>query len=323
MLRRSALTAAIAAVIVGLFATSPAVNAKNIYKYQDENGIWHFTDQPPDEPEVEFETVYMEREPEDRVRLRQEGPRHSPVYFVFNDYWGPVEVELKLSDELNVLSEPALPARFVVPGQTEELLVGLAPQDPQQSFRFRLQLSAVPGPPREERARNIVLRTPFAKDKAYPVSQGFNGEKTHLGEDSEYAIDIAMPEGSPVHAVRDGVVMDVEEDFNAGGTDLEKYADKANHVRVLHEDGTMALYAHLQLASVIVRPGARVRAGQLLARSGNTGFSSGPHLHFAIQQNVGMKLVSLPFEFQLPDGSSAAPREGGFIGAVPGTDERQ
>ncbi len=71
-----------------------------------------------------------------------------------------------------------------------------------------------------------------------------------------------MPENSMVHAVRGGIVMDVEEDFNKGGTDLEKYADKANHVRVLHEDGTMALYAHLGLAGVIVRPGARVRAGQ-------------------------------------------------------------
>jgi murein DD-endopeptidase MepM/ murein hydrolase activator NlpD len=320
MLSKPALIRLLAAVMAGLVVTIPPVCAKNIYKYQDENGIWHFTDRAPDEPDVEFETVYMEREPEDRVRLRQEGAKHSPMYFVFNDYWGPVEVELSLSEAVNVLSEPALPARFVVPGQTEELLVGLAPQDPQQSFRFRLQLSAVPGPPGNELAQEIVLRTPFAQGKAYRVSQGFNGEKTHLGEDSKYAIDIAMPEGSPVHAVRDGVVMDVEEDFNAGGTDLEKYADKANHVRVLHEDGTMALYAHLQLASVIVRPGARVRAGQLLARSGNTGFSSGPHLHFAIQQNVGMKLVSLPFEFRQANGSSAPPREGRFIGAVPGTD---
>ena len=53
-----------------------AAAAKNIYKYQDENGIWHFTDQTPAE-EVEFETVYMEREPEPRIRLRQEGSKES------------------------------------------------------------------------------------------------------------------------------------------------------------------------------------------------------------------------------------------------------
>ena len=93
-----------------------------------------------------------------------------------------------------------------------------------------------------------ALINTFPAGSSFPVSQGFDGGKTHLDEESRYAIDIVMPEGSPVHAVRDGVVMDVEEDFNAGGTDFEKYADKANHVRILHDDGTMALYAHLALA---------------------------------------------------------------------------
>jgi murein DD-endopeptidase MepM/ murein hydrolase activator NlpD len=80
-------------------------------------------------------------------------------------------------------------------------------------------------------------------------------------------------------------------------------------VRIVHPDGTMALYAHIDLASVIVRPGARVRAGQKIARSGNTGFSSGPHLHFAIQQNTGLNLISLPFRFKTPDGGTAEPEK--------------
>ena len=300
---------------VALCAAAPA-GAKNIYKYQDENGIWHFTDRAP-EQDIEFETVYMEREREARIRLRQEGSKQNPVYYVFNDYWGPVEVELRLSDAFNVLSEPDLPERFVVPGQKEQLLVGLGALDPGRGFQYRLNVSAVPGPPTPVPVDGIVLRPPFTFDRAYPVSQGFDGGKTHLDDESRYAIDIVMPEGSPVHAVRDGVVMDVEEDFNSGGVDAEKYADKANHVRVLHDDGTMALYAHLALASVVVRPGARVRAGQLLARSGNTGLSSGPHLHFAIQQNVGMKLISLPFTFRLADGRDVTPEEGRYIGAPP------
>jgi murein DD-endopeptidase MepM/ murein hydrolase activator NlpD len=303
-------------VVAALCAAAP-VGAKNIYKYQDENGIWHFTDRAPDDTEIEFETVYMERDREARVRMRQEGTKQNPLYYLFNDYWGPVQVELKLSDAINVLSEPELPARFIIPGQEEQLLVGLGALDPQRGFRYRLNVDTVPGPPIAMPVDGLVVRPPFETDRAYPVSQGFDGGKTHLDEESRYAIDIVMPEGSPVHAVRDGVVMDVEEDFNVGGLDAEKYADKANHVRVLHEDGTMALYAHLALASVIVRPGARVRAGQLLARSGNTGLSSGPHLHFVIQQNTGMKLISLPFEFRLADGSTAMPEEGRYIGALP------
>jgi murein DD-endopeptidase MepM/ murein hydrolase activator NlpD len=306
---------AFATLLLALGAAGPAP-AKNIYKYQDENGIWHFTDRAPEE-DVEFETVYMEREREARVRLRQEGTRQNPLYYLFNDYWGPVQVELKFSEAENVLSEPPLPARFVIPGQQEQLLAGVGALDTTRGFRYRLNLAAVPGPPKPDPVEGLVLRTPFPPDQAYPVSQGFDGGKTHLDDESRYAIDIVMPEGAPVHAVRDGVVMDVEEDFNAGGTDAAKYADKANHVRVLHDDGTMALYAHLALAGVIVRPGARVRAGQLLARSGNTGLSSGPHLHFAIQQNVGMKLISVPFEFRLADGRTVSPEEGRYVGAVP------
>jgi len=287
----------------------PALSgAKNIYKYQDENGIWHFTDRAP-EDDTEFETVYMEREPEPRVRIRQEGSKQSPVYHVFNDFWGPVEVSLELKDAMNVISEPPLPARFVIPGQKEQVLVGIGALNPQQGFQYRLGMSTVPGRPIPEPITELVILPPIATDEAYPISQGFNGAKTHTTPDSEYAIDVAMPVGTAIHAVRAGIVMDVEEDFNKGGTDRTKFVDKANHVRILHKDGTMALYAHLDLASVIVRPGARVRAGQKIARSGNTGFSSGPHLHFAIQQNTGMKLISVPFRFKTPQGAAVTPEE--------------
>ena len=78
-------------LILGVALLSASVPAKNIYKFQDENGIWHFTDQAPDE-EIEFSTVYMEREPEPRIHLRQEGTKESPIYILFNDFWGPVEV---------------------------------------------------------------------------------------------------------------------------------------------------------------------------------------------------------------------------------------
>lgn len=301
---------------VAALALPVAAAAANIYKYQDENGIWHFTDRAPNDESVEFETVYMEREPEPRIRMRQEGTKHSPVYIVFNDYWGPVELELSLSDAVNVLSEPELPARFVVPGQKEQTLVGLGALDPYLGFQYRLNLKSVPGPPTPGLREDEVYHPPFAAGEAYPVSQGFNGSKTHATPDSRYAIDIVMPVDTLILAARDGTVMDVEEDFNRGGTNKEKYADKANHIRILHADGTMSLYAHLGLASVMVRPGARIRRGQPIARSGNTGYSSGPHLHFAIQQNIGMELISVPFLFRLPDGSAERPQEGQYVRGV-------
>jgi len=285
-----------------------SAQGRNIYKYQDENGIWHFTDQPPEE-DREFETVFMEREPEPRIHMRTEGPESNPVYVLFNDYWGPVEIELRLSDAINVISEPPLPARFVIPGQTERALVGLGALDSRQGFSYRLHMTSVPGPPTPHPIEGMVVDPPFPAGESYVISQGFNGTKTHDHPDSTYAIDITMPIGTTILAARAGVIMDVEEDFNRAGTDMHSFADKANHVIILHDDGTMALYAHLDLASVSVRAGARVRAGQPIARSGNTGFSSGPHLHFVIQQNVGLEIRSIPFQFYQPDGSADTPAE--------------
>ena len=300
-------------LVVALLSTS--VPAKNIYKFQDENGIWHFTDRAPDE-EIEFSTVYMEREPEPRIHLRQEGDKESPVYILFNDFWGPVEVELTLKDSVNVLAEPSLPARFVIPAQTERTLVGIGALDQRQGFSYRLGMSSVPGRPINTLVEGLVILPPFSASEAYSVSQGFEGKSTHHTPDSQYAIDLAMPVGTAVHAVRDGTVMDIEEDFNRGGNNYDKYAHKANHIRILHADGTMAVYAHLDLASVSVRPGARIRAGQKIARSGNTGFSSGPHLHFAIQQNSGMQIISLPFRFRTPEGTAITPEAQQFVQGV-------
>ena len=68
-------------------------------------------------------------------------------------------------------------------------------------------------------------------------------------------------------------------------------------MRVLHDDGTMALYVHLNWNTIRVVPGQRVRRGEYLADSGNTGFSTGPHLHFVVQRNEGGALVAVPLEF--------------------------
>lgn len=292
-------------LIAALFAT-PAL-ADNIYKYQDEDGIWHFTDRLP-EDQKEFDTVFMERDPEPRVTLRQEGSQHNPLYVLRNRYWGPAEVEMSLSEASNVLTEPILPKRFVLQAQQEETVLGIGALDPRKPFSYRLHYRWAPGKPNPLPMNGLVMQPPFPAGHTYPISQGFNGDATHGGPDSQYAVDIVMPIGTPVLAARDGTVMDVEEDFNAGGTNRDQYVERANRVVILHDDGTMGVYAHIDLASVNVRPGLHVRAGRQIARSGNTGFSSGPHLHFVVQQNIGMEIISVPFKFTTPEGNLREPQ---------------
>jgi len=143
---------------------------------------------------------------------------------------------------------------------------------------------------------------PYALSSAVRVSQAYPVVKTHGDPASQYAVDFVMPVGTDVFAARDGVVIEVASDFFESGTDYEVDGPRANVVRILHADGTMALYVHLNWNTIRVVPGQRVRRGEYLADSGNTGFTTGPHLHFVVQRNEGGALVAVPLEFAGPNG---------------------
>ena len=104
-----------------------------------------------------------------------------------------------------------------------------------------------------------------------------------------------MPVGTPIVAARGGVVVETLNTQEGRGPD-----PSGNYVRILHDDGTMGVYLHLEQFSVQVNEGQRVAAGQKIARSGNTGNSTGPHLHFVVQKNVGLAVESIPFDFNQP-----------------------
>jgi murein DD-endopeptidase MepM/ murein hydrolase activator NlpD len=105
-----------------------------------------------------------------------------------------------------------------------------------------------------------------------------------------------MDVGTYLTAVRTGTVILVKDDYHMSGT-TRYFLDKANVIQVLHYDGTFASYAHILMDTAMVKEGDKVARGERLARSGSSGFSTGPHLHFSIVKNVGIKNISIPFQF--------------------------
>jgi murein DD-endopeptidase MepM/ murein hydrolase activator NlpD len=148
------------------------------------------------------------------------------------------------------------------------------------------------------------------------LGQGNGGTYSHTGREF-YAFDFVMPVGSPVRAAREGVVAEVIDGFTKGGGDLA-LLPFANVVRVLHADGTFAEYVHLE-AGIPVKEGERVKRGQVLARSGQTGYAAAPHLHFEVERvdPDGLNAQSLPIRFGRPGGAGFVPKAGDYVGFPP------
>jgi murein DD-endopeptidase MepM/ murein hydrolase activator NlpD len=134
---------------------------------------------------------------------------------------------------------------------------------------------------------DFVYAVPFGGTAPRTLIQGFGGSETHLGS-MRYSLDFGMPQHTPVLAAREGTVLYVQDGFREGGAD-PRLLERANLVVVAHDDGTMASYGHLA-PGVAVRVGQRIAEGQLLGRSGQTGFAGQPHLHF----HVGVRMLGEP-----------------------------
>jgi murein DD-endopeptidase MepM/ murein hydrolase activator NlpD len=102
-----------------------------------------------------------------------------------------------------------------------------------------------------------------------PVSGGYRSQGLH----GYNAIDIAIPTGSPIYAMATGdVILARSGGWNGG---------YGSYIVIKHPNGTQTLYAHA--SSVIVGTGQHVVQGQIIGYTGNTGKSTGPHIHFEIR----------------------------------------
>lgn len=154
----------------------------------------------------------------------------------------------------------------------------------------------------------LKIKLPFPAGSTYEVIQGNHGDFTHVGF-NEYAWDFAMPQGSIVCASADGRIVRVKQNSDAGGASQE-YLNQGNTVVIDHGDGYFTQYLHLKKDSVRLKEGDRVRGGHAIALSGNTGFSTMPHLHFQVQDAMGR---ALPAKFLDVEQAGGVPAENSIV----------
>ncbi len=124
---------------------------------------------------------------------------------------------------------------------------------------------------KEAQRKGIILKGGFIWPVRGPITSPFGWRINPIWHSKEFhpGIDIAVATGTPVKAAADGIVS------YAGW--MNGYG---NVVIIYHGSDISTLYAHLK--RYIVRKGERVKQGQIIAYSDNTGWSTGPHLHFGV-----------------------------------------
>ncbi|WP_053002640.1 M23 family metallopeptidase [Kordia jejudonensis] len=138
---------------------------------------------------------------------------------------------------------------------------------------------------------------PYKKGTSHQIMQGYDGSFSHKGKK---AIDFNMPVNTPIYATRDGVVIKIKKNSKKGCPTVD-CIDDGNLIMIEHVDGSIGEYVHLRYRGVTVKLGDKIKRGQKIGYSGNTGFSSAPHLHFQVfiyALNGDKKTITTMFEIE-------------------------
>ena len=146
---------------------------------------------------------------------------------------------------------------------------------------------------------DYVYMFPFEAGERFRLGQGYNGRFSHQGEN---ALDFNMPVGTPIVAARPGKVVRIKEDSDTGCPD-RSCARLGNYITIMHEDGSFSEYYHLQKEGALVDLEEQVERGQVIGKSGNTGWSSGPHLHFVVFLREMKSRKTLRTQFKTESGA--------------------
>jgi len=245
---------------------------------------------------------------------------------VHNKGPAPILIKVDLKDGVNVRSGAKATAgsKILEPGAKESMIVAI-PNDPAEATQFGWTSSWVFGRGTTKGEHDGLYRPPFPADMTFDTLNSADGG--HEGFHNLYAIDVMMPEGTPVIAARSGYVTDVKGEIGGdrvidGGhpayEDAAAREKMGNYVRIWHDDGTFAEYLHLKDSSVRVTTGQRVEAGTNIGLSGKTGGPYVPHLHFAVlkPQNGFNRPYTMPVKIEMAGRGVLVAKAGEPMGAA-------
>lgn len=230
-------------------------------------------------------------------------------FYASNPNFAPYQLQIGFNKLKNMDSNKKLPFYTTISKRTtkKHLFTLRAKEGKAHSFRYSLEYML--GNPKEVEVSNQTYLFPYQHGKKYKLTQGYKGEFSHQ---NTLALDFGMERGTPISATRNGVVVDIKENSNVGGV-AQRYLDKANYVILYHQDiGVFSEYAHLKYGGALVEEGQKVNAGEVIALSGNTGYSRGSHLHFEVFKPIKMDYKTIPTRFLSSNQEKIKPKEGNY-----------
>ena len=292
-------------LVVGTLRDGSARADSSIYKYRDANGTLVYSEQKPESAKTQTINVTLESKAP-RIDVEQVGDDEHLELRAVNECRCAAEFEVRLLEAQNLKVGANMVYHVVLSPQSEHAIVQ-ATHEGDGAPRWRYSWKAVLGTPGAQHRPHEPYRAPFAIGSSFLITQAYPLRITHGTLDSLYAVDIALPDETPVYAAREGMVINLRHDSFRGAASAVML-DQANMIEILHDDGTIGMYAHLHWDSVRVQPGQYVHRGEYIADSGATGFTTGAHLHFAVLRNAGLQAESVPIQFSGPGGVAITPQ---------------
>lgn len=146
-----------------------------------------------------------------------------------------------------------------------------------------------------EKSRNKYLK-PFPKGTEVR-GENYDNSPAHVGP-FKGAVDFLVNLGTPTLASLEGVVTAVV-DWNERYGSSEEFANDVNYITIKHRNNEFSQVLHLAKGSAKVKVGDRVKTGQEIAVSGNSGWMTEPHLHFFVFRNLpGGEFKGLKIQFK-------------------------